>query len=114
MEDNILGRNISHERKQQKMTQEQLAEFSDLTVNYLSKIERGIAKKVSAESLYRIAKALNVSMESFFSKEEPTPQELEKGPYQKQLANYFSNLEADKAEAICKHLVALLKLSQKK
>ncbi|HJG16489.1 helix-turn-helix transcriptional regulator [Ligilactobacillus salivarius] len=49
---------MSYERKQQGMTQEQLAEFSDLTVNYLSKIERGIAKKVSAESLYRISQAL--------------------------------------------------------
>lgn len=113
MEDNILGRNISRERKQQNMTQEQLAEFSDLTVNYLSKIERGIAKKVSAESLYRIAQALNVSIESFFSKEEPAPQELEKGPYQKQLANYFSTLEADKTEAICKHLLEVLKISAK-
>lgn len=113
MEDNILGRNISRERKQQNMTQEQLAEFSDLTVNYLSKIERGIAKKVSAESLYRIAQALNVSMESFFSKEKSTPQELEKGPYQKQLANYLSTLEADKTEAICKHILEVLKISAK-
>lgn len=113
MDDNTLGRNISHERKQQNMTQEQLAEFSDLTVNYLSKIERGIAKKVSAESLYRIAKALNVSMESFFSKEGPIPQKLEKGPYQKQLANYLSTLEVDKTEVICKHLLEVLKISAK-
>ena len=52
-------------------------------------------------------------MESFFSKEKSTPQKLEKGPYQKQLANYLSTLEADKTEAICKHLLEVLKLSAK-
>ena len=113
MEENILGHNISHERKQQNMTQEQLAEFSDLTVNYLSKIERGIAKKVSADSLYRIAKALNVSMESFFLKDETTEQSIEVGPYHRQLDNYLSSLDMDKTEAICKHLLQVLKLSSK-
>lgn len=46
------------------MTQEQLAKLSDMTINYLSKIERGVVKQIGAGSLYRIAKALNVSMES--------------------------------------------------
>lgn len=113
MEENVLGHNISRERKQQNMTQEQLAEFSDLTVNYLSKIERGLAKKVSADSLYRIAKALNVSMESFFLKDETAEQSIEVGPYHRQLDNYLSSLDIDKAEAICKHLIQVLKLSSK-
>ena len=46
------------------MTQEQLAQLSDMTINHLSKIERGVVKQIGAGSLYRIAKALNVSMES--------------------------------------------------
>lgn len=112
MKENALGHNISRERKQQNMTQEQLAEFSNLTVNYLSKIERGIAKKVSAESLYRIAKALNVSMESlFFEEKSVTEQSFKKGPYQKQLDNYLSSLEVDKSELICKHLLQIFKIT---
>ncbi|WP_225415322.1 helix-turn-helix transcriptional regulator [Ligilactobacillus salivarius] len=102
---------MSYERKQQGMTQEQLAEFSDLTVNYLSKIERGIAKKVSAESLYRISQALNVSMESFFTEEKTSHQQPKQGPYEKLLTNYFSTLETNKTEAICKYLLEILKLS---
>lgn len=61
---NYLGKNIATQRHVARMTQEQLAELSDMTINYLSKIERGVVKQIGAGSLYRIAKALNVSMES--------------------------------------------------
>ena len=61
---NYLGKNIAAQRHTARMTQEQLAELSDMTINHLSKIERGVVKQIGAGSLYRIAKALNVSMES--------------------------------------------------
>ena len=38
---NYLGKNIAAQRHTARMTQEQLAELSDMTINYLSKIERG-------------------------------------------------------------------------
>lgn len=55
---NNVGGNIARERHNQHMTQEQLAELSDLTINYLSKIERGTIKQVGANTLFRISKAL--------------------------------------------------------
>ena len=61
---NYLGKNIATQRHAARMTQEQLAQLSDMTINCLSKIERGVVKQIGAGSLYRIAKALNVSMES--------------------------------------------------
>ena len=70
---NNLGKNIANERRKQKMTQEQLAEFSDLTVNYLSKIERGLAKKISVESLYKITKALNISTDYLIQQNHEIP-----------------------------------------
>jgi len=48
--DNNVGANIAQERHNQGMTQEQLAELSDLTINYLSKVERGAAKQISANT----------------------------------------------------------------
>lgn len=111
MNENILGRNIARERKNQSMTQEQLAEFSDLTVNYLSKIERGIAKRVSADSLFKISHALNISMDSLFTDHITSTYKVYKGPYQRQLDNYFSTLGFDKTEKICKHLLMILELS---
>lgn len=52
-------------------------------------------------------------MESFFLKDETTEQSIEVGPYHRQLDNYLSSLDMDKAEAICKHLLQILKLSSK-
>ena len=42
---NYLGKNIATQRHAARMTQEQLAELSDTTINYLSKIERGLSSK---------------------------------------------------------------------
>ncbi|WP_421721941.1 helix-turn-helix domain-containing protein, partial [Bacillus amyloliquefaciens] len=41
-----IGKNITARRHQLKMTQEQLAELSNLSVNYISKIERGTTPKI--------------------------------------------------------------------
>lgn len=103
-----LGKNIATQRHQQKMTQEQLAEFSDLTINYLSKIERGQAKKISAESLYKIAQALNVSMNDLIEAKATTTAKT-KGAYQRQLENYLSQLDVEQSENICKFLIKLIK-----
>ena len=53
-----LGMRIAEKRKAQKLSQEQLAELSGLSRNYIGKIERA-EKKISLDSLRRIASALN-------------------------------------------------------
>lgn len=50
-------------------------------------------------------------MESFFTEEKTSHQQSEQGPYEKLLTNYFSTLETNKTEAICKYLLEILKLS---
>ncbi len=39
-----LGKNIYYYRKKKKLTQEELAEHMDLSVGFISQLERGIAK----------------------------------------------------------------------
>ncbi len=40
----ILGKNIKYYRKQKNLTQEQMAESLELSVGFISQVERGIAK----------------------------------------------------------------------
>lgn len=60
-----LGMRIRHYRKAQKITQEQLAEISDLHPTYIGQLERG-EKNATVESIYKIALGLNISMSKLF------------------------------------------------
>ena len=55
-----MGDRIREARKQQKLTQEQLAERLDVSVEFVGQIERGI-KLPSITVLVRLIEALNVS-----------------------------------------------------
>lgn len=57
----ILGESIRKYRKQAKLSQEKLAEKSDLHPVYIGKIERG-EQWISLHALMRIAAALNVRL----------------------------------------------------
>ena len=107
---NDVGKNISQERHNQDMTQEQLAELSDLTINYLSKVERGVAKQISANTLYKISKALGLSMDSLMNgvKTQPIDQG---GPNQRQLNTYLNRFDNESRESISKQILELLKVS---
>ena len=63
----ILGQRIRHYRKQQKMSQEQLAEFSDLHPTYIGQIERG-EKNATIESIYKISTALKIPISTLLEK----------------------------------------------
>ena len=55
-----IGKNIRKYRKQRKLGQDQLAEKTDLSTNYIGMIERG--EKIPAlETFLKIANALEVS-----------------------------------------------------
>lgn len=54
-----LGLRIRYYRKEQHLTQEQLAEMCDLHPTYIGQIERG-EKNATIESIYRIAIGLNL------------------------------------------------------
>lgn len=60
-----LGIRIKQERTRQCITQEQLAEKADISLNFMSLIENG--KNMSVQTLINIAKALNVSVDYLLS-----------------------------------------------
>lgn len=69
-----FGSRVRTLRKKRDLTQEKLAEAADLSVNFISFVERGI-KSPSLASMERIAQALNVPIMELFNFSE---EELEK------------------------------------
>lgn len=62
----IVGEAIGAIRKRKKISQEVLSGLSDIGRTHLSAIERG-ERKPTLETLYRISRALNVSMSELVS-----------------------------------------------
>ncbi len=61
----MVGENIRTVRKKARLSQETLAEKADLHPVYISQVERG-TKAVSVEALWKLSRALRVSVSSFF------------------------------------------------
>lgn len=57
----VFGEQIRILRYDKNMTQEQLAEISDISVSFLGEIERG-RKSPTIETVEKLAMALNISM----------------------------------------------------
>jgi transcriptional regulator with XRE-family HTH domain len=60
-----FGKNLRRLRRQKDFTQEQLAEATEISVEFLSNIERGI-NAPSFETLEKLSKVLNVSVKELF------------------------------------------------
>lgn len=58
-----IGTNISRYRKQQDLTQKELAERAGIDLFTLSKIETGTTPNPTIETMKRIADALNMSVD---------------------------------------------------
>lgn len=66
-----IGRHIQVYRKMNQLTQQELAEKANISLSFLGHIERG-TRKLSVESLYKLADALGCSVDSllgFINKE---------------------------------------------
>lgn len=63
-----MGYRISIQRKRLGLTQEQLAELSDVSPQLISNAENG-TRAISSDKLYRISKALKVSADYLLSGE---------------------------------------------
>ena len=68
------GQKVKRQRKALKWTQEQLAECADLSPQYLSRIERGVAAP-TLETLYKLATVLQCSIHQLLP-ETQTPEKL--------------------------------------
>jgi transcriptional regulator with XRE-family HTH domain len=62
----IIGKRIQEKRRSQNMTQENLAEKLQVTVGYISQIERGITK-VNLDMLGKISNQFNCNVAEFIS-----------------------------------------------
>jgi transcriptional regulator with XRE-family HTH domain len=56
----LIGRRIKERRLEKNLTQENIAEHLDISVSYVSRVERA-AVKISLETLVRVATFLDVS-----------------------------------------------------
>ena len=61
----ILGSNIRAERLRRHLTQEQLAEKLDMSINYVGKLERGVIIP-SALVIFKLSKILRTAMNELF------------------------------------------------
>lgn len=69
-----LGMRIRYYRKQRKLSQEKLAELCSLHPTYIGQLERA-EKNATIETLYHIARGLNISLSQLFADIEEIPDE---------------------------------------
>lgn len=106
-----IGKTIRKRRKELKITQEELAELSNLSVNYISKIERINDQNISLKSLNAIANALNLKIEQLLKDEVPQePITASLSSQQKLFINELNRFSRRKQTEIIKSFMTLLKL----
>lgn len=108
---NKIGVNVSSRRHKLGITQGKLAEMSGLAVNFISKVERGVATNIKAETLQRLAKALNVSMDELMNGE---AKENHAGPLQQQLIEQLNSYDLQYSEILCQSILNLINNQQNK
>lgn len=59
----MLGENIKKIRKKRNLTQDKLARLADIPYTSITKIETGVIKSPSVQTVAKIAKALNISLD---------------------------------------------------
>lgn len=91
MDYDLLGQKIKRERLRAGLSQDQLAEAADISTGFLGHIESG-RRKLSIETLVRLASKLNVSTDYLLS----DSIEHESGIYYGELRTQLKNM--DKAE----------------
>ena len=104
---NNLGKNILKYRKLKGMTQEKLAEFSDLSVTFLSKLERSENQNISIKSLAKIAQTLDVEITDLLATNSRDEEPVE-SPNVDILVKQLARLDHQKAERLAKYFSLLV------
>ncbi len=65
----LVGKRVKYLRRLRNLTQAQLAERANLSVNYISQIETGIASP-TLKTLVAISTALDIRLKEFFDFEQ--------------------------------------------
>lgn len=106
-----LGNRIRKRRKELNLTQEDLAELSDLSVNFLSQLERTNNQNISIQKLDSIAQALNTTIEELISTSSTTNASASKWKnryFLNKLITELRKLPNNKSENISKHLLFII------
>lgn len=104
--DNIrVGRKIQSIRKERGLTQEELAERSNLSVNYISKIERTEEQNITLRSLLLVANALTIDMGEILL---TAPSREMGGFYTNMLVDKLVELDPKIADNISKKILELI------
>lgn len=111
MSNDNIGQNIQYYRKKAHLTQEQLAELSGVTVNYLSKVERNVVKNFSAIIMIRIAESLNVSADDLVYRGKH--KKLKIRPNQKRLNNLLNQLDDSVSEQLAESFINTIQTASK-
>ncbi|RVU71750.1 MULTISPECIES: helix-turn-helix domain-containing protein [Lactobacillus] len=110
-----LGEEISRRRREQKLTQEDLAELSDLSVNFISRLERTKDQNISIQKLDAIARALNTTTPELINSAYRFKKVKSDGPkdntpiFIQKVVNELRKLPKGQAERVCKSLIVILK-----
>ena len=59
----MIGQSVRKLRQKKGFSQERLARLADISLNTLTKIESGFAKKPTIQTVVKLAKALNISLD---------------------------------------------------
>ena len=86
-----LGDHLRSIRKERKLTLKDLSQLADLSVPYLSDIERGVVNP-SVETVQKIARAYNITIKDLFSGVED-PGELTQATYPKEFEAFLKDPE---------------------
>ena len=107
-EEKLLGTNIQRRRKVVGMSQSELAEKADISINFLSKLERNKSNRVSSDTLNLLAQALNTTMETLVNGSAKDTQP-EPGPKQRELNELLNSCPVNEREELSSHIIALLR-----
>lgn len=66
----MIRNNLRKLRKKKGLSQEKLARLADISLNALTKIESGFAKKPTIQTVVKLAKALEVSIDDLVKERE--------------------------------------------
>lgn len=103
-----IGNEIRYYRMKQKLSQEKLAEKSNLSLNFISKLETGRISNISLNKLLNICKALDVQLGKLVGDDiANTFSELP--PSAIELIKIMNKLNYSKLEKISKDLIPLIK-----
>ncbi len=62
----LIGKRVKYLRRLKNLTQSELAEKANLSVNYISQIETGVASP-TIKTLFVVAQALDVELKELFN-----------------------------------------------